>query len=143
MLIILEVFDESIMILKGFLLAQILMFAGYYDAKIKMIPDFIHIIIAAISIIRIRPDQAALGLLIGMLPFLLISILFGGIGGGDIKLMGGCGLILGCWGITVAGIIGLSIALVITLLFQHDKKLGIPLVPYLGVGCFISYLLQI
>lgn len=143
MLILLEAFDESIMIIKGFLFAQILIFAGYHDVKTKIIPDFAHIIIAAISIIRIRPDQAALGLLTGMLPFLIIGVFFGGIGGGDIKIMGACGLILGCWGIIVAGIIGLSIALVITLLFQRDKKLGIPLAPYLGVGCFILYLLQI
>ena len=78
-----------------------------------------------------------------MLPFLIIGVIFGGIGGGDIKLMGACGLILGCWGIIVAGIIGLSLALLITFIIQRDKKMGIPLAPYLGVGCFISYLLQI
>ena len=143
MLILLEAFDNSIMIIKGFLFAQILIFAGYHDVKTKVIPDFVHIIIALVSIINIKPNQVALGLLAGMVPFLIIGILFGGIGGGDIKLMGACGLILGCWGIIVAGIIGLSIAFVITLLLQRDKKLGIPLAPYLGVGCFISYLLQI
>lgn len=143
MLIILEAFDNSIMIIKGFLFAQILIFAGYHDVKTKVIPDFVHIIIALVSIINIKPDQVALGLLVGMLPFLIIGIIFGGIGGGDIKLIGACGLVLGYRGIIVAGIIGLSIALVITLLFQRDKKLGIPLAPYLGVGCFILYLLQI
>jgi leader peptidase (prepilin peptidase)/N-methyltransferase len=143
MLILLEAFDESIMIIKGFLFTQILVFAGYHDVKTKIIPDFVHIIIAAISIINIKPDQAALGLLVGMLPFLIIGIIFGGIGGGDIKLIGACGLVLGYRGIIVAGIIGLSIALLITFIFQRDKKLGIPLAPYLGVGCFISYLLQI
>jgi leader peptidase (prepilin peptidase)/N-methyltransferase len=143
MLIILEAFDNSIMIIKGFLFAQILIFAGYHDVKTKVIPDFVHIIIALVSIINIKPDQVALGLLVGMLPFLIIGIIFGGIGGGDIKLIGACGLVLGYRGIIVAGIIGLSIALLITFIFQRDKKLGIPLAPYLGVGCFISYLLQI
>ena len=143
MLILLEAFDESIMIIKGFLFTQILVFAGYHDVKTKIIPDFVHIIIAAISIINIKPDQAALGLLVGMLPFLIIGVIFGGIGGGDIKLMGACGLILGCWGIILAGIIGLSLALLIAFISRRDNKLGIPLAPYLGVGCFISYLLQI
>ena len=75
MLIILEAFDNSIMIIKGFLFAQILIFAGYHDVKTKVIPDFVHIIIALVSIINIKPDQVALGLLVGMLPFLIIGII--------------------------------------------------------------------
>lgn len=143
MLILLEAFDESIMIIKGFLVAQILIFTGYHDAKTKIIPDFVHIIIVAISIININMAKSVFGLLAGMLPFLIIGIIFGGIGGGDIKLMGACGLVLGYRGIVVAGIIGLSLALLIAFISRRDKKLGIPLAPYLGVGCFISYLLQI
>lgn len=142
MLILLEAFDESIMIIKGFLFAQILIFAGYHDVKTKIIPDFVHIIIVAISIINFKPHQAILGLLAGIIPFLIIGIIFGGIGGGDIKLMGACGLVLGYRGIVVAGIIGLSLALLIAFISRLDKKLGIPLAPYLGVGCLISYLLQ-
>lgn len=143
MLILYEAFDDPLMVIKGFFFAQILIFAGYYDAKTKAIPDAFHILIAVISIIDFSPGLAIIGLLAGMLPFLIIGTFFGGIGGGDVKLMGACGLILGGWGVTVASIIGLSFALLTMFIFQHDKKLGIPLAPYLGVGCFLAYLLQI
>ena len=111
-LILYEAFDDPIMVIKGFLFAQVLIFAGFYDTKVKIIPDTVHFLIIAISIININPVHAIAGLLAGFLPFLLVGIVCGGIGGADIKLMGASGLVLGCWGVMAASVLGLTIALI-------------------------------
>ena len=132
-------FENPLVIIKGFLFAQILIFAGVYDAKTKIIPDVVHLMISAISVIGICPAYAVVGLIAGLLPFLIIGAIYGGIGGGDIKLMGAAGLVLGAMGIIQAGIIGLGTALIFALLTGRDKDKSIPLAPFLGLGCFVSY----
>ncbi len=132
-------FDNPLVIIKGFLFAHILIFAGVYDAKTKAIPDVVHLMIAAVSVIGINPSNAVVGLFAGLLPFLVIGVVYGGIGGGDIKLMGTAGLVLGGMGIIQAGIIGLSTTLIFALLTGIGKNKSIPLAPFLGLGCFMSY----
>jgi leader peptidase (prepilin peptidase)/N-methyltransferase len=143
MLILSKAFVNPLPIVKGFLLAQILIYAGYYDAKSKVIPDMVHILIAVTSIIEFNPVRAIIGLFAGLVPFLVIGVVSGGIGGGDIKLMGASGFVLGYWGVTMASLIGLSLALLKTYIFSKDKTQCIPLAPYLGVGCFLAYYFQI
>jgi len=133
------VFDNPLVIIKGFLFAQILIFAGVYDANTKIIPDAVHLTIAVVSVIDIHPGYAVVGLVAGLLPFLVIGVVYGGIGGGDIKLMGVAGLVLGGMGIIHAGIIGLSTALIFVFLTGIGKNKSIPLAPFLGLGCFMSY----
>lgn len=143
LLILYQAFDEPLLVIKGFLFAQILIFAGYYDTKTKVIPDAVHGFIVLVSMININPIKAVIGLAAGLLPFLVIGIVSGGIGGGDIKLMGAAGLVLGGWGVTMASLIGLSLALLIACIFHQDRTQSIPLAPYLGTGCFLSFLIQI
>jgi leader peptidase (prepilin peptidase) / N-methyltransferase len=143
MIVLNKAFDDPLPVIKGFLFTQILIFAGYYDAKTKVIPDAVHVLIAIVSMINIDPIHAIIGLFTGLLPFLVIGIVNGGIGGGDIKFMGAAGLALGGWGVAMAGLIGLSLALFTTYIFCKDKTQSIPLAPYLGTGCFVVYCLQI
>ena len=81
--------------------------------------------------------------------FLIVAMIFGGIGGGDIKLAGACGLVLG-FERTLAGLI---IALCLLLLYhgigQCIRKIGkekceagkeqaYPLVPFLLLGMLLG-----
>lgn len=68
-------------------------------------------------------------------------------GGGDIKLMAACGFILGPWGGMLQTILGLALAVLFTFLRaaalgkKVERKLRIPLVPFLGAGGILSYLI--
>lgn len=68
-------------------------------------------------------------------------------GGGDIKLMAACGFILGPWGGMLQTILGLALAVLVTFLRaaalgkKVERKLRIPLVPFLGAGGILSYLI--
>ena len=67
----------------------------------------------------------------------------GGMGGGDIKLMGACGFLLGVINGYVASVIGLAIAILFSKIFLKNRySSGIPLAPFLGIGCFLAYLIH-
>jgi leader peptidase (prepilin peptidase) / N-methyltransferase len=67
------------------------------------------------------------------------------IGGGDIKLMAGCGFVLGVWGGIVQSIVALTAVVVIGAVVAAVKKkkyrdVRIPLAPCFGVGGVLAYL---
>lgn len=67
--------------------------AAVMDMRTRTIPDWLVVLVALTSMLP--PGQPnLLGVLAG-LPLLLAGITIGGIGGGDVKLMGACGLVLG------------------------------------------------
>jgi leader peptidase (prepilin peptidase) / N-methyltransferase len=139
-------FDDANLIIKGFFYALILMYTSYVDIRTKTIPDKIHILILLISLIEINLTNSMLGFLIVPLPFFITALLKGGgIGGGDVKFMAASGFLLGIKGGFVASIIGLSLALCVNAIVykvkNKDKNISFPLVPYLSVGCFLSYLI--
>ena len=83
------------------------------------------------------------------LPLLMIGVTAGGIGGGDIKLTGACGLVLGF----ERTLIGLITGLLLLLFFhaarqcvkrikkenrERGKEQAYPLVPFLLLGMLIS-----
>lgn len=85
-----------------------------------------------------------IGLFAISVPLLLIFLITRGrgIGGGDIKLMAGCGLFLG-WQLVVLGFfLGCVLGTVIHLARMAVKKAGRQLSfgPYLALGCFLSML---
>ncbi|MCG8540157.1 MAG: A24 family peptidase [Clostridia bacterium] len=145
MLTLTKTFDD-LMIIKGFLFAEILIFTAYVDLKTKTIPDIVHILIIAVSLINPHLYQLA-GLLIVPVPFLIPALLKGNsIGGGDIKMMGGIGFFLGVKKGFLASIIGLIFAIAVNEVYyklkQKDRSISFPLAPYLGLGGFLSFLLQ-
>lgn len=78
--------------------------------------------------------------------FLIIALLFGGIGGGDIKLMAAAGLVMGFTKIMTATVIGLTALLVfhagntiIQRLSGRTVQKAYPLAPFLSLGCFTAY----
>lgn len=67
--------------------------AAVMDIRTRTIPDWLVVLVALTSVLPPGTPNF-LGVLAG-LPLLLAGITIGGIGGGDVKLMGACGLILG------------------------------------------------
>lgn len=71
----------------------VLSLAAVSDIRKRMIPDWMPLLIAGVSLLPPEPVYLT-GLLVA-LPLLIAGITVGGIGGGDIKLTGACGLVLG------------------------------------------------
>lgn len=141
-----DFFDEQQTIaFKISLFIGILLYASYYDIVHRTIPNVIHVCILIISLLNTNLNiynSSILGVAIAI-PFLIVACCSNGnIGGGDIKLIGACGIILGMKRVFIASLIGLILAIVINLAYNTIKKKSInesfPLVPYLSVGCFIS-----
>ena len=125
----------------------VLSLAAVSDIRKRMIPDWMPLFVAGVSLLPTEPVYPT-GLLVA-LPLLVAGITVGGIGGGDIKLTGACGLVLG-FERTLAGLL---MALSLLLLFHAarrcirkirkmnctaEKEQAYPLVPFLLVGMFLS-----
>ena len=92
--------------------------AAVMDMRTRTIPDWLVVLVALTSMLP--PGQPnLLGGLAG-LPLLLAGITIGGIGGGDVKLMGACGLVLGAG----HALMGLFLALCLQLLWHGGGNLG-------------------
>lgn len=125
----------------------ILSLAAVSDIRKRIIPDWMPIFIAGASLIPPEPVYLT-GLLVALTLF-FAGITVGGIGGGDIKLTGACGLVLG-FERTLAGLLmALSLLLLFHAARQRIRKIrkincatekaqAYPLVPFLLVGMFLS-----
>lgn len=140
------------------ILMIIMIIASVRDIRTRTIPDLMPVFIAAVSFIP-SGHPYILGILVAM-PLLMAGVVYGGIGGGDIKIVGAVGLVLG-FRITMAGLI---LALIFMLIFHQVRKLLVfltgrsvssriqnedslknndsyPMVPFLTVGMLVSYCL--
>ncbi len=120
--------------------------ASVTDLTKRIIPNWLCLGIAGVSIIGFTPVKL-LGILIA-LPFLLAAVFFGGMGGGDIKLMAACGLVLGLLKGLLAATAGLSLLLFYAGIYRIVCKVrgweavkAFPLAPFLSAGCLLAYLI--
>ena len=77
-------------------------------------------------------------------PISSCSSFFGGMGGGDIKLMAAAGLVPGLPAGIFATILGLLLVLAYSVFLKICKKtqvIAVPLVPFLSAGCAAGYLI--
>ena len=134
--------------IKSALFFMLLSLAAISDMRTRIIPDWMPFMLAGISLSP--PDNVYLTGLLAALPLLIAGVTAGGIGGGDIKLAGACGLVLG-FERTLAGLI---IALCLLLLYHgigqcirkirkekcgaDKQKKSYPFVPFLLIGMVIS-----
>ena len=84
------------------------------------------------------------GAVFAFLLFLIVAMIFGGIGGGDIKLAGVLGLAAGFFEIVTALILGLvaaSIAALIQAYIYKTRHIYTPLAPFLSAGFAASLIL--
>ncbi|MCX7748232.1 MAG: prepilin peptidase [Clostridia bacterium] len=140
--ILTKAFDNHLLIIKGLVFFEILLFTAYHDAMTKEIPNIVHLLILLTALISFHPLSSIIGFFVVPLPYLLTALLKdGGIGGGDIKLMGACGFMLGVWGGVFAGIAGLTLAVTFNLVKCKKRQDSFPLAPYLSLGCVIAYLI--
>ena len=125
----------------------LLFMVSVWDIRHRIIPDRLQAGIAALALFDFSVGNI-LGLLC-MLPYLVIGLIPGKsdeIGGGDIKLAGSTGLVLGLPAGLAASLMGLTIFVVygsgfcILKRFHGDKeKNPLPLGPFLSAGCICAY----
>lgn len=118
--------------------------ASAIDFEKRIIPNWISIAIATVSILDFTPVKV-LGILVA-LPFLVAVIFYGGMGGGDIKLMAACGLVLGLPKGLLAATAGLSLLLLYVAVYRivckvqgREAQNAFPLAPFLSAGCLLAY----
>ena len=124
--------------------ALLLCAASVFDLRRRIIPDTLNLAIAASALLCFSPVRLW-GLFIA-LPFLLAAVLWGGIGGGDIKLMAACGLVLGLPKGLLTAMTGLSLLLIYVGIYRivcrvqrREAKKAFPLAPFLSAGCLFAY----
>lgn len=148
MFLVLIKFDMIYHIIIYSLLCIVLAVIALLDFRHKIILDRLNIIIAILAVINIAVTKSyyssLLGFLIFFTIFLVLSLLSGGgIGGGDIKMIGATGLFFGLaatyqiitWSFLYAG------AVVVPRLIFFKKKDSVALGPYISLGIltFVLY----
>lgn len=118
--------------------------ASVFDLRRRIIPDTLNLATAASALLCFSPIQLW-GIFIA-LPFLLAAVFSGGMGGGDIKLMAACGLVLGLPKALLGAIAGLSLLLLYAAIYRiigrvrgWEAMKAFPLAPFLSAGCLLAY----
>ncbi|MDE7430285.1 MAG: prepilin peptidase [Lachnospiraceae bacterium] len=131
------------------LMASALIVLSVIDFRTYEIPFGINLFILALGLIRVVTDlQHILNYLIGLLAVsIVLAVLYyasGGraIGGGDVKLMAACGLLLGWKLIILAFLLGCVLGAVIHVIRMKVSGEGrvLAMGPYLSLGVLISAL---
>lgn len=136
-------------IIMGF--ASALIVIGVIDFEKRIVPDSISLpgmisgLILASIFSHISFLNSVIGLIVGGGLFLLIATLVkGGMGGGDIKLMAFIGSFLGWKGalltIFISSLMGSIIGIVLIIISDAGRKTAIPYGPFLALGALISAL---
>ena len=138
-------------IIKGILFSSLLLIAAVCDLRNREIPNSISLGMLAVGMIGITPLSflySLLGLIIAALPYFAVDIVSKRnrfpIGGGDIKLMAGCGFVLGVGGGILQNLIALPIAIIYGMVITVIEKIkfneeSIPLAPFICVGGMLVY----
>ena len=134
------------LMVKGTLFGLLLLSAAVWDMRNREIPNLIPALLLLCGLIGFRPADSAAGLLLVGGPFLLAAVLIKrdgfAIGGGDVKLMAVCGLLLGWKLIIFAFLLGCIIGSVIHLIRMKVSGEGhvLAMGPYLSAGVAVAVL---
>jgi leader peptidase (prepilin peptidase)/N-methyltransferase len=138
----------NIIFLKALVLNSILIVISFIDIEHKLIPDKIIIFTLVIGIIFSFIDDISLlnavgGMVFGGGLMLILALVPGVLGGGDIKLMFVLGIFLGFKGILFALLLAFITASIISILLLilkiKKRKDYIPFGPFLSIGSFIAF----
>ena len=139
----------------------LLLITGMVDLRTRKIYNLFPFLIALLAVCRMIYDPACIwpgivGCLIASVLLLLLTLRFGGLGGGDIKLTAACGLYLGVDDLLIGLLIACSLALVFhfichlyekrhrkrnqlsNMIHPHSFAFG----PYLAIGFMIALLIS-
>lgn len=143
--------DWSIKTILCCALTSVLMTITIIDYKHKIIPNECNTALFAIAIITTLTDKE--NVLIHIAGLITMLITFGsiyiitkgkGIGGGDLKMMVPCGLMLGVYGGIIATIIACALTLItypfILMYSKSENKKQISFGPFLAIGVLIMML---
>ena len=120
--------------------------AAVTDAKKRIIPDWTWVavlLIGGISALFLDttlislPERAA-GFILSGLILLFIAIRYGGIGGGDIKLIAAMGFCFGLFGVMLILLISTILACIYSIV---TKQRSVPLAVFLCIGVYIYFVI--
>ena len=122
------------------LFAVLLLAAAWIDYQEHIIPDILNLGIALSALLCFRP--ANLWGLLAAVPF-MVAAMGGGMGGGDVKMVSACGLVLGFWDAMFGCLIGLFLMLCSCLVVSGGLrgKEARPMAPFLSAGFLAAYFL--
>ena len=131
---------------------SLLIAVSAWDLRYRIIPDRFQAGIALLSFLNFAPRQLFGAL--GAVPYLIVALFCkreGGIGGGDIKLAGATGLVLGLPASLTASCLGLTGfvmygCMVVHLWERHHGKEGnlpFPVGPFLAGGAAAVYCMRL
>lgn len=125
--------------------------ASWHDVQKREIPPFICWLVAGTSFMDFRPIHF-MGILAAV-PLLIIAVWIAPnrLGGGDIKMVAATGLVLGLQATNMAVILGLSLQILVFIIFsfiqkmrkQKIKDISLPLAPCLSLGFISIYILKL
>lgn len=141
-------FGLGMTLIKGIILLFILLFASNSDIKNREVTNFAAIALFITALIGINISSIPLMLISAFfltIPQLLIAVLNpGSYGGADIKIMFTSCFLLGFEKGLIAIVLGLLTAILTTVIIRkikkEDLKKSIPLIPYLGAGVMLAFL---
>ena len=130
--------------IQAVLFVALLCVASVFDLKWRIIPETLNLAIATTSLLCFSWGNLW-GIAVAV-PFLLAAVFCGGMGGGDIKLMAACGLVLGLPRGLLAAAVGLTLLLfyaaaqrIICKARGREVEKAFPLAPFLSAGCLLAY----
>ena len=148
-LVITGYYGMSMAALTLFLVSAVLVMITVIDAYTQMIPPVLNIILGALGLVSIltMPGISVAERVIGFFcisvpMFLIVLLVPGGFGGGDIKMMAASGILLGWKGNLAAFFIGLIIGGVygafLLISGKKGRKEHFAFGPCLSIGIFVS-----
>lgn len=148
-LVITGYYGMSMAALTLFLVSAILVMITVIDAYTQMIPPVLNIILGALGLLSIltMPGMSVAERVIGFFcisvpMFLIVLLVPGGFGGGDIKMMAASGILLGWKGNLAAFFIGLIIGGIygafLLISGKKGRKEHFAFGPCLSIGIFVS-----
>lgn len=126
----------------------ILFYASYIDIECQIVSNWIHIAILILAFASGRGNrQTVISSFIITMPVLFYAAWKDHMGGGDVKFIFSNTVLLGFWGIYIALLLGMSLLLIRYAIIRFYKKRSLknivfPLIPYLSIGCSISFLIS-
>lgn len=126
-------------IIKYLLFNIVLFFAARQDLKQHKVDNKYSLAILAIGLIGPTFDSVIGAIMCYLMFFFVCYVSNLGMGGGDAKIVGACGFVLGTIPNLFALLIGLSVSLIteatISIFKKQGLKRGFPLIPYIAAGC--------
>lgn len=142
------IFGLSVNLLKGILLTDAFLYASVSDFRIRKVPDWVSIVVAALGLVSVPGGKLLWNAVVGAAAFgfffLAAVISKNKIGGADVKFIAAamfvCGFPEGLAGL----ILGLLLSVIGTLIRNRktkSKDKTMPMIPYLAVGFLTAFMI--